>query len=113
MSIKTLCFECLLICGLRVTDLVPEIRNSRQHAWKVIKTRLHKLTRVYVFDSDATDLLVIGTAVQGLANGKSVSGEWVARICLEQTSPAGSLKIKSHQVWAVRCFERLKQRTAD
>ncbi|KIW13564.1 hypothetical protein PV08_08752 [Exophiala spinifera] len=76
-----------------------EIQKSRDNGWSVIKTRCHKLIRVYAFDSSATDLLIIGSAVQGLANGKSVSGEWAARICLDQGAE-DSVKIKSHQVWA-------------
>lgn len=76
------------------------------------KTRLHKLTRVYVFEPEAMDLLVIGTAVQGLVNGNSVLGEWVARIRFDQASPTGSPKIKSHQVWAARYCENQKHRAA-
>jgi hypothetical protein len=79
-----------------------EIQSSRQHAWNAAKTRSHKLIRVYVFDSDATDLMVVGTVVQGLVNGKSVSGEWAARILLER-GPVGNFKIKLHHVWAVCC----------
>jgi hypothetical protein len=78
----------------------PEIRQSRLNAWKVVKERTHKLIRVYVFDADANDLLVIGSAVQGFANENTVAGEWVARICLER-SATGAIMLKSHQVWAV------------
>lgn len=90
------------LCPFIVFSSVLEIRNSRTKAWDVIKTRSHKLMRVYAFDSDANDLLAIGSAVQGLANGKSISGEWVARIRFEEEQAAGGkLKIELHQVWAV------------
>ncbi|RVX75625.1 hypothetical protein B0A52_00978 [Exophiala mesophila] len=75
------------------------IKASREHAWAVIKKRTHKLIRVYAFDTEANDLLIIGNAVQGLANEKTVSGEWVARICFEKSS-TGDVQLKSHQVWA-------------
>lgn len=84
------------------TNTVVAIRASRKNAWNVVKTRRHKLNRAYVFDSDATDILVMGTLLQGLANGQSLSSEWVARICFQQM-PGESLKIRSHQVWAVCC----------
>lgn len=78
----------------------------------MIKTRCHKLSRVYVFDSKATDLLITGTVDQGLVNGKSVAGEWVARICLKQAG-GDNLKIESHQVWAVCCIPFLSPRQRD
>ena len=78
------------------------IRNSRNDAWKVIKTRRHRILRVYGFDADAKDLLIIGDVMQELPNGKQVSGEWIARLQFTFKSESDeNPKIKAHQVWAV------------
>lgn len=53
-----------------------------------------------MFDDAATDLMVLGTVEQGLANGKSVSTKWAARLCVEQ-GPDGVLKLKSHEIYGV------------
>lgn len=67
----------------------------------MIKERSHRLIGIYVTDSDATDLMVTGTVVQGLANGKTFSGEWAARVRLEQGSDNVD-KINLHHAFAVR-----------
>jgi hypothetical protein len=65
---------------------------------------------VYVHDTHGRDLLLIGRVGMGLANGKSVSGEFVARVLLDESAEEGKPRIKLYQVWAVcsyPCFPSL------
>jgi hypothetical protein len=56
--------------------------------------------RVYAHDAKALDLLLIGNVEMGLANGKTVAGEFTARALLADVEP-GKPRIKLYQVWAV------------
>ncbi|KAJ9607646.1 hypothetical protein H2200_007724 [Cladophialophora chaetospira] len=91
------------------------IRSMREGAWKVVQKREHVISRVYVFDAAASDLLLLGEVKQVLHNGKVFVGEWAARIRVvyvatgdeadgEKGPDSGSnkrLRIFYHKGWAV------------
>lgn len=79
----------------------PEIRASRDHAWKAIATRRHQVLRVYVADSDASDLLFIASVTMGLRNGKRVEGEFAGRLVISGTGGPNP-RLSLYQVWGVR-----------
>lgn len=80
----------------------------REGAWKVIQKRKHVVSRVYVFDAAANDLLLLGQVEQTLYNGKVYVGEWAARILVVYDTPGNEApesekrpKITYHKGWAV------------
>jgi len=75
-----------------------EIRKSRVDAWKVVKKRRHEVVRVYSRDAEGKDVLLIGTAEMGLANGKEIKGDFTARMVFADDN--GTEKLKLYQVWA-------------
>jgi hypothetical protein len=58
------------------------------------------VVRVYAHDAKALDLLLIGNIEMGLTNGKTVRGEFTARVLLANAE-SGKPRIKLYQVWAV------------
>lgn len=78
-----------------------EIRASRDHAWKAIATRRHQVLRVYVADSDSSDLMFIASVTMSLRNGKQVEGEFAGRVVIADTRGPNP-RLSLYQVWGVR-----------
>jgi len=75
-----------------------EISISRIAAWKVVTSRQHRILKAYTCTDDSSDLLCIGLAKMGLVNGKSLEGNFLARIVFEDIKST-NLKMKLFQVW--------------
>ncbi|OCK82592.1 hypothetical protein K432DRAFT_391110 [Lepidopterella palustris CBS 459.81] len=73
-------------------------KGCREKAWGVVVSRVHKIAKVYTCTEDGSDLLMIGDAVVGLINGKSVAGNFIARCVLEGVG-SKNVKIGLFQVW--------------
>jgi hypothetical protein len=84
----------------RRLNLVPEIRRSRDNAWKLITKRRHKVLKVFAADLDGSDLLFIGHVAMDLHNGKSVAGEFTGRLRIENAT-SSEPKLLLYQIWAV------------
>lgn len=85
-----------------------EIRAPRDHAWKAIATRRHQVLRVYVADSDASDLLFIASVIMALRNGKRVEGEFAGRLVISGTRGLNP-RLSLYQVWGVQNVHLKKQ----
>lgn len=94
------------ICS-SVADLVlSEIKRYRDGAWDTVALRRHTIKRVYAHDADGTDLMILAVNTTGLKDGQSVTGDFTARIIVDQESLSREQpRLKYVQVWAVRTFE--------
>lgn len=59
------------------------------------------MLRVYVADSDASDLLFIASVAMGLRNGKHVEGEFAGRLVIAGARGPNP-RLSLYQVWGVR-----------
>lgn len=84
-----------------------EIRISRLQAWKAIASRKHSVSKVYVCNSDVSDLLFIAYVSMGLRNGKEVEGEFCGRLTIADAQGPNP-KLTLYQVWGVCCILRLR-----
>jgi hypothetical protein len=66
----------------------------------VVKKRRHSVKRVYVHNTECPDLMLLGRVEMTVADGQCVDVEFTARMLAESVPPA---RLKSYQVWAVRC----------
>jgi hypothetical protein len=76
-----------------------EIRESRKNAWTIVKKRKYSVKRVYIHNTDCSDLMLLGDIEMTVANGESVDMEFAARMVVRLGSTA---RLQSYQVWAVR-----------
>lgn len=91
--------EYLSRCSRQLIE-ITDIRVSRDHAWKAISTRRHQVLRVYVADTDASDLLFIASVTMGLRNGKQVEGEFAGRLLIADATGSNP-RLRLYQVWGV------------
>lgn len=84
-------------------NLIPsEIKRYRDGAWDAVASRRHTISRVYVNDAEGTDLMLVAVNTTGLKNGRSVTGEFTARIIVDQQSlDREQPRLRYVQVWAV------------
>ncbi|KAF2808131.1 uncharacterized protein BDZ99DRAFT_534054 [Mytilinidion resinicola] len=76
-----------------------EIKVSREHAYDVVKERVHTLIKVYTSTDDGSDLLAIGDASIVLhKNDIKIAGNLIARIVLKDVG-TDNVRIKYFQVW--------------
>lgn len=81
----------------------------RDGAWDTVASRRHTISRVYAHDVDGTDFMILAVNTTGLKNGKSVTGEFTARIIVDQESlNRGQPRLKYVQVWAVCTFKAFR-----
>ncbi|KAH7133892.1 hypothetical protein EDB81DRAFT_887701 [Dactylonectria macrodidyma] len=71
----------------------PEIRKSRENAWKLIKVRHHVIQKVYAYDSDAADVMLIGTVEMVLQNDRKVKGEFTGQIVFDGSGDRTRIKV--------------------
>jgi hypothetical protein len=72
---------------------------SRKNAWSIVKKRKHSVKRVYVHNTDFSDLMLLGSVEMTVADGQSVDMEFTARMVVQLGPPA---RLQSYEVWAVR-----------
>ncbi|EXJ66769.1 uncharacterized protein A1O5_09964 [Cladophialophora psammophila CBS 110553] len=80
-----------------------EIRGSRKKAWELVESRYHSIVKVFSATSDGSDLLMIGSAILGLKNGKKIEGDFIARAVIEGIDTLEP-KMSFLQAWGVRLF---------
>jgi hypothetical protein len=79
-----------------------EIKRYRDGAWEAIASRRHTISLVYAHDAKGTDLMLVAVNTTGLKNGRTVTGEFTARIIVDQHSlDRGQPRLRYVQVWAV------------
>jgi hypothetical protein len=67
----------------------------------VITTRHHEIQRVYVNDVAGRDLMLIGAVHMDLKNGKSIQGEFTARLVVHESYVGTeNSRLAFSQVWA-------------
>lgn len=64
-----------------------------------MKKRKHSVKRVYIHNTDCSDLMLLGSVEMTVANGECVDMEFTARMVVQLGPPA---RLLSYQVWAVR-----------
>jgi hypothetical protein len=64
-----------------------------------VKKRKHSVKRVYIHNTDCSDLMLLGSVEMTVANGERVDMEFTARMVVQLGPPA---RLLSYQVWAVR-----------
>ncbi|KAJ0121873.1 Type II inositol 1,4,5-trisphosphate 5-phosphatase [Diaporthe amygdali] len=57
-----------------------------------------RVLRVYVADTDASDLLFIASVTMGLRNGKQVEGEFAGRLLIADATGSNP-RLRLYQVW--------------
>lgn len=78
-----------------------EIKRYRDGAWDTVALRRHTIKRVYAHDADGTDLMILAVNTTGLKDGQSVTGDFTARIIVDQESLSREQpRLKYVQVWA-------------
>ncbi|PVH70567.1 hypothetical protein DL98DRAFT_540740 [Cadophora sp. DSE1049] len=74
------------------------IRRCRDQAWKVIRKRRHEILKVYIADTEAADLLLLGKVRAELQNGRAITSDFAARVVLENAE-TNRPKVKLYQVF--------------
>lgn len=88
--------------GAKKTKGYEGILTLRQGLWSgPIKSRKHKLSKIFPFGAGSNELMLYGTVDYGLKNGKAVTCEWAARAVMAE-GQQGQLKFKLYQVYVVR-----------
>lgn len=77
-----------------------DILALRHGLWSgPVKTRKHTLEKIFPFGQDSHEVMLYGSVVYGLKNGKSLTVEWAARALLVEYR--GELRFGQYQVYLV------------
>lgn len=81
------------------------ISHSRDNAWNIVASRYHTVSQVFVNDSDAHDLTLLGELKQAFTNGKELTAQFAAHLVIDAEShAAGKPRLSLMEVFAVSCF---------
>ncbi|KAL6250956.1 hypothetical protein RBB50_001164 [Rhinocladiella similis] len=84
--------------GAKKTQGYDGILALRHGLWSgPIKSRKHKLIKIFPFGAGSNELMLYGTVDYGLKNGKDVTCEWAARAVMAEHQ--GGLRFKLYQVY--------------
>ncbi|BCS23671.1 uncharacterized protein APUU_40115A [Aspergillus puulaauensis] len=69
-----------------------EIRESRKNAWTTVKTRYHVVSKVYINDTQGTDLIIIGSLSTEALDTTRARVDFVARMVVETTDQGARVR---------------------
>lgn len=88
------------IMGSKKVKGSGDILMARKALWSgPVKTRKHKLEKIFPFGKDSNEVMVHGSVDYGLKNGKEVTVDWAGRAVFVEHQ--GSLKMAFYQVYLV------------
>ncbi|EHY56236.1 hypothetical protein HRR83_008748 [Exophiala dermatitidis] len=86
------------IMGTKKARGSDDILAIRKALWTgPVKTRKHKLEKIFPFGKDSHEVMVYGSVDYGLKNGKEVTVDWAGRAKFVEHQ--GSLKMSFYQVY--------------
>jgi len=87
-----------LIMGSKQVAGSEDILALRHGLWTgPVKTRRHRLEKIFPFGSDSREVMVYGTVDYGLTNGRHVTVDWAGRAVM--TEYEGALRMAFYQVY--------------
>ncbi|EXJ82157.1 hypothetical protein A1O1_08226 [Capronia coronata CBS 617.96] len=96
--VQTLTADADYIMGTKKVKGRDDILTARKGLWSgPVKTRKHKLEKIFPFGKDSNEVMVYGSVDYGLKNGKEVSVEWAGRAIFVEEQ--GTLKMSFYQVY--------------
>lgn len=88
------------VMGTKKVAGYKDILTLRHGLWSgPVKTRKHKLEKIFPFGKDSNELMLYGSVDYVLKNGKSVNVEWAGRAVMVEYQ--GALRFAFYQVFLV------------
>lgn len=78
-----------------------EISKSRDNAWAVVNSRKHTISKVFLGQAEAIELILLGTVLTGFSNGKSIDAPFAAHVKVTSSSNTEAPLLSYMEVFAV------------
>jgi len=89
--------DATLIMGSKKAVGREEILSFRKGLWTTVQSRLHTPIKVFPFGANSTELMIYGTVVWGLKDGRKAEIDWAGRV--NMTKEDGEWKLSFYQVY--------------
>ena len=76
-----------------------EILATRKEMWEAVRTRQHRIKKIFPFGPNATEFMIFGTVAYELKDGRQTEVPWAAKATMVKESD--TWKMGFYQVYLV------------
>lgn len=81
--------------------MLLEILETRKGMWAKVSSRKHTPMKIFPFGPHATEVMIYGSVVYTLKDGRKADVAWAARAEMAKQGPAERWRMKFYQIYLV------------